>query len=384
MRASLKTLFVALATCAAICPDGFSATETAQPHYLITNNDYSFGNSATFYAISGGTLSQTAVVNTGGTGNDGIGAVATKRISTLRNQSQSCAFLGEAGSNDVAGISISTLTASGRFKGSSGDSGSAAGVGVVNNGSYVYASFTGSGTIASYQILSGCQLMFLGDTTAKGLAGFPVTDMAAHHGILVASYEDGSIESFNIASGLAVSNGDLQYSTGHNQNGSTPAGVDIDSTGHYAAFGGSASPAAIEVSDISSGKLTPTVVYSNLSQNSGSDAIWFSPDDSWLYFSGFNSGVLSAASFNNSTGALTAGCDSPTLKGGLDQAGLATALPSGAGGVLYVAEPETSIGIVRVIVNGTTCQLIESSKSPAHDQNTITLESIGVYPPRPF
>ena len=382
MRRTVVSLLTLAFTGFIICATSIAAS-AATVHYLITNDDRSTNNSATFYTIIGGALTQTAVVSTGGSGNEGVGAVATKRISVLRTQSQGCAFLGEAGSNDVAGISILTLTASGRFMGSSGDYDSSSGLGVVNNGSYVYASFAGSGTIASYQILPGCQLMFLGDTTAKGLAGLRVIDMAAHHNILVVSYQDGSIESFNIAIGLAVSNGDLQYSTGHFQN-STPSGVDIDSTGHYAAFGGSGSPAAIEVSDISSGKLMPTIVYSNLSPNSGSDAIWFSPDDSWLYFSGFNSGVLAAASFNKSTGALTAGCTSATLKGGLDQAGLATALPSGSGGILYVAEPETSIGIVRTVVNGASCQLVESSRSPARDANTITLESIGVYPPRKF
>src|SRR5207245_9166205 len=103
MRASLKTLFVVIATCVAICPNSFSATEAAQAHYLITNNDFSQGNSATFYTISIGTLTQTAVVNTGGTGNDGIGSVATKRVSVLRSSSHSCAFVSLAGSADVAG-----------------------------------------------------------------------------------------------------------------------------------------------------------------------------------------------------------------------------------------------------------------------------------------
>lgn len=383
MRVSLKYFFVAIATCAAICPNGFSATEAALPHYLITNNDFSQGNSATFFAISGGTLTQTAVVNTGGKGNDGIGSVATKRISVLRSHSQSCAFVADASTNDVAGITIPGLTVSGTFKGSGGDTGTAAGIGVVNNGSYLYASFTGSDTLGTFQILANCQLSFIGDTTAMGISGFPVLDMAAYRNILVVSYQDGSIESFNISSGLAISNGDLQYSTGHSQN-NTVAGVDIDASGHFAAFGGSANPAVIETSDISSGKLTPTAVFSNLGPNTGSEAIHFSPDNSRLYFSGFNSGVLSAAHFDQATGSVTKECTSATLKGGNDQAGLATSLPTGSGGVLYVAEPETSIGIVRIVTNGSECQLIESSQSPVHDGNTITLESIGVYPPRSF
>src|SRR5581483_10976503 len=326
MTLCLKSFLVALATCAAICLNSLSAFAATAPHYLITNNDASFGNSATFYAIDGGTLSQAAIVNTGGTGNDGIGSVATKRISILRSHSQSCAFVGDAGSGDVAGITIPALAASGTFKGSSTDNGLRAGIGVVNNGAYVYASFTGSGTIGTYQVLAGCKLKFLADTAAVGLAAGPVLDMAATRNLLVVSFQDGSIESFNISAGIAVANGDLQYSTGHGQNNFV-AGLDIDASGHYAAFGGTANPAVIEVSDISSGKLTPTVVYSNLGSNTGSEAVWFSPDDSHLYFSGFNSGVLSAANFDKTTGVVSNGCTSATLKGGNDQAGLATALP---------------------------------------------------------
>jgi 6-phosphogluconolactonase (cycloisomerase 2 family) len=254
---------------------------------------------------------------------------------------------------------------------------------VVNNGKYLYAGFTGSGTIATYQILSGCKLQFVADTPATGLGGGAILDMAAGKNILVASFQDGSIESFNISSGVAVSNGDLQYSTGHAHNNFV-AGVDIDATAHYAAFGGTANPAVIEISDISAGKLAPTIVYSNLGPNTGSEAILFSPDDQWIYFSGFNSGKISAANFNNATGNVTVGCTSPTLKGGNDQAGLATSLPSGDGSVIYVAEPETSVGIVRISQSKPACELTEAPKSPVHDGNTITLESIGVFPPRRF
>lgn len=381
MKFRVLTL-VALAAFAVLCLHVRNASAATLPHYLITNNDFSQGNSATFFAISGGTLTQSAVVNTGGTGNDGIGSVATKRITIVQNQTQSCAFVADAGSNDVAGIAISSLSATGTFKGSSGDT-SSLGMAVVNNGRYVYAGFTGSGTIGTYQILSGCKLQFLADTPAVGLSGSPLLDMKALKNILVVSFQDGSIESFNIAAGVAVSNGDLQYSTGHGQNNFV-AGVDIDATAHYAAFGGTADPAVIEISDISSGKLTPTVVYSNLGPNTGSEAIWFSPDDQWLYFSGFNSGKITATNFSSTTGNVTVGCTSATLKGGNDQAGLATALPGGDGSIIYVAEPETSVGIVRISESKPACELIETPSSPVHDGNTITLESIAAFPPRRF
>src|SRR5438874_2718962 len=365
---------------------GCSVTSLAAttPHYLITNNDNSSANSATVYTISAGSLVQKAVVTTGGKGIDAIGtSAATKRVSVLRTSAQRCAFISDAGSNDVAGIAIDTLTSTGTFKGSSTDSGSF-GVALANNRTYLYASFSGSKTIATFQIASGCKLTFVQDIPASGLSGGSIQDMAVTKSILVVSFGDGSIESFTTTGGVPVSNGDLQLSTGNKQNGSFPAGVDIDSSGHFAVFGGTASPEIVEVSDISSGKLAPTVVYSNLGSGNGSESVWFSPDDTLLYIGNFSSQQVTAAFFNKTSGTVSNGCLSSTLKGTADAAGLATAMTSGSGGTLYVAEPDTTIGILRVTVSGSTCSLIESPKSPAHDSNTLTLESIGVFPPRPF
>ena len=220
MNLRLKLLWTSTIAAALVifCVTGLFAATT--PHYVITNNDNSQGNAAGFYTISGGSLTPAALVKTGGTGIDGIGAVATKRVSVLRNSTQSCAFISDAGSSDIAGISVTSLALAGRFKGSSGDNGMAAGVGVVNNGTYLYASFTTSKTIAAFQIMSGCTLTFLQDVAASGLSGAAMVDMAAHGNFLVVSFGDGSIESFNIASGVPVPNGDLQETTGHKQNNS--------------------------------------------------------------------------------------------------------------------------------------------------------------------
>ena len=80
--------------------------------------------------------------------------------------------------------------------------------------------------------------------------------------MLVVAYADGSIESFNVSNGLPVSNGDAQNSTGYINAGSNfPEGVDITSDGHWALFGDSSINTTVEVSDISSGRLTATRQY---------------------------------------------------------------------------------------------------------------------------
>lgn len=360
----------------------------ATPHYVVTNNDHSISNSATFYTIRGASLTQKAVIRTGGKGNDGLGSVATKRVSILQNSSQNCAFIPNANSNDIAGIDIRTLHPAGLFKGSAIDNGSSQGIGVVNNGTYLYANFTKSQTIAAFQIGAECSLTFLQDVGAKGLGGASIIDMAAHGNILAVSYADGSISSFDTTGGVPVANGDLQSSTGHQQNGNVPSGVDIDATGRWALFGGTSNPENVEVSDISSGKLSPTVVYSSLGGGNGSEAIWISPDNATVYLSNFSSGTVTAAFLDQTTGILTQGCVSSKLSGWgqlwIGPGGLGTANRTGSGGALYVTEPDTYIAITELRTNGAACTFVEAPDSPINDSSTITVESIGVFPPRPF
>lgn len=386
----LRFSFYMMSAIAVIILCALSSQAAPAPHYLITNNDSSQGNSATFYTIvNTGALKESTVLSTGGTGIDGIGAVATKRVSVLQSPAQNCVFISDAGTNDVAAISIATLTTTGTFPAAATDSATATGLGVVNNGKYVYASFSSSKTLAAYQIVSGCKLTFLGSVSASGVNGGQIDDMWAHGNILVASFFDGSIESFDISAGTPVSNGDLQLSSAETQNLGGPGAVDITADGHFAVFGGGGSPSFVEVSDISSGKLQPTVVYQNVGPGNGSAGIWLSPDESVLYIANFSNGTstttnqITAALFDKTTGTVSIGCSAPLRVNGFE-AGLATAETTGTGSTLYVAEPEINIGIVQVAESDGSCTLQETKKSPASDPHTITLESIGVFPPRPF
>jgi len=67
------------------------------PHYLITNNDNSQANSATFYTIAGGgQLTQAAVVPTGGFGWDGLGYVVTNKINVSHDRTAGdCVYLSD-------------------------------------------------------------------------------------------------------------------------------------------------------------------------------------------------------------------------------------------------------------------------------------------------
>lgn len=213
--------------------------------------------------------------------------------------------------------------------------------------------------------------------------------MVIHGNMMVVTYGDGSIESFNISAGVPVSNRDEQNSTGSHSGNTYPSGVDITQDGHYAIFGDTSPFTVVEVSDISSGKLKPTIVY-RLGNAMNSSNILRSPDETLLYVSNNQGGRVTAAFFDKSSGKLSKGCVSHILKGFVSNwsyvASLALGKTTGTGGVLYVAEygSPSSIGEINLKSSGGKCTLTEPSRSPVADPNSPGLLSIGVFPPRPF
>jgi len=378
-----------------VCMMSGLAAAAGGEHYLITNDDVSsliLPTGATFYAMgAGGLLSFKEQVVTGGEGIGG-GYFGAKRISVLDSGSEQCVYASEALTGDIVGIVVGTLDVGGSAFGSSTDSGAANGIGLAMNSQYLYAGFTSSNTIATFQVQLGCSLTFVNDVSVAGLQGGFIDGMALHGNIMVITYGDGSIESFDISSGTPVSNGDEQNSTAATKSGFStyPNGIDITKDGRYALFGDSSNSTVVEVSDISSGKLTPTVVY-NLGTALSSSNIMLSPDETLLYISNTQGDKITAAFFDKSTGKVSHGCASGTLRGYVKDwsylAELATETNTGTGGMVYVAEfgaPESSIGMVKVSSAGGKCTLEESPGSPVFDPNSSGLLSIGTFPPRPF
>jgi hypothetical protein len=394
MTRFLKPTIVAIALIA-LC--AVSLVATAQTRYVVTNDDQSSGNTATIYKAGGPAgLTQVKVVSTGGTGLGG-GYFATGRVGVQHDGAGQCFYISNAGSNNITSISAATLNNVGTFSGSSSDSGGSLGIGLSLGGRYLYAAFTGSFTIATFGVQPGCKLHFLGDVSAVGLQGGAADGMTAHGNILVVAYGDGSIQSFNISSGMPVSNGDEQNSTGFAA-GNWPGGVDITKDGKYAVFGDIPTVngfTTVEVSNISSGKLTATNVYGSdgsLGSATNSNNVLLSPDESVVYISNNSSGQVTAAFFNTSTGAVTNGCVSPTLRKYFGTwfytSGLSNGGTTGTGGNLYVAEwgggLSSSIGVLGLTKSGGSCTLMETGYSPITDANSIGLLTVGAYPPRPF
>lgn len=372
---------------------GPAAAGASGPHYVVTNDDTVpfFVSGVTFYSVdSSGHLALKQQVSTGGSGNGG-GYFAANRVVVLDTGTTACVYASEASKGDIVGIVVSTLEVGGSAFGSITDTGASNGIGLAVNAQYLYASFTDSSTIGTFQILPGCSLTFLNDVSVSGLKSGIVAGMAIHGNIMIATYDDGSIESFDISNGTPVSNGDKQNSTGYvSSHGATyPNSIDITQDGHYALFGDTSTSTVVEVSDISSGKLAKTAMYT-LGTAINSSNIMLSPDETLLYIINTQGDSITAAYFDPSTGKLTAGCTSGRLKHYVSSwsylASLGLETTAGTGGVLYVAEFGSGSGIAMIAVSSSAgqCTLTEIQKSPVIDPNSTALLSIATYPPRSF
>ena len=392
MKISVKFLLLRMTPALiGVCFASGVAAGAGKPHYLVTNDDIPprLSSSVTFYAVGAdGGLTMVEQVLTGGVGIGG-GYFGANRINVLDSGNSECIYASDAANADVAGIVVKTLKVGGRARGSSTDGGSSNGVGLAMNAQYLYASFTDSNTIGTFRVKPGCKVSFVGDVTVSGLQGGIIDGMAVHGSMLVATYADGSIESFNISGGMPVSNSDLQNSTGSRGGNTYPSGVDITQDGHFAIFGDTATSTVIEVSDISSGKLAPTMVY-RLGKGISSSNIMLSPDETLLYMVNTQGDRITASFFDKSTGKLSTGCTSGSLKGYVKNwsylGGLSLEKNTGTGGAVYVAEfgSPSSIGMIKVNSAGGKCTLKEMPNSPVSDPDSPGLLSIGSFPPRLF
>jgi 6-phosphogluconolactonase (cycloisomerase 2 family) len=366
--------------------------DTSLGSFVVANDDVPppFASTATFHAVNAdGTLGAKTSVGTGGNGIAG-GFFAAARVIAMPNGADACVYVSNAGTGDIAGIDALTHTVTGNFFGSATDSGISNGIGLAANAQYLYATYSASTTIGTFQVQAGCTLSFVGDVFAAGLNGGVVDGMAIHGNIMVITYGDGSIESLDISAGVPVSNGDEQYSTGSHDD-HLPNGVAITHDGHYAIFGDASTRTTVEVSDISSGKLAPTIAYAlGPAWNSGN--IRLSPDEKLLFVTNDSSGQVTAAYFDNTTGKVYRGCTSNALKGFYTKfayaGNIGLQLTTRAGGILYVPEFGTGgrsfVGMLQFTPSGTTCTLTESASSPVGDPRASSaILSIAVYPAAP-
>lgn len=349
------------------------ATAWAQgTRILVTNDDNQEHNSATFYRLSNGGLpTEIGFVDTGGIGLD---HTAYGENQVVVDQDAGCIYVSNSATNDISSISAANHTLVGTYKPGDGNK-AGLGIGLALSSQALYAAFNDTSTIAAFTLGPGCTLEYTGNVSVYPRA----PDGIKVHGNILVVAEIDYIESFNVSSVIPVSNGDLQQSTGRKLFGADPAGVDISRDGHWVVFGDADGwQSYIEISDISSGKLSTTVPYKVGTGVNSNNAV-FSPDQRFIYVSNNFSLQVSAAFFDNTTGLVSGICSSEPLRGAFETGGLATAPTKDGSGFIYVTEYETGIGVLRAKSNGASCQVVELPGSPVPDNQSKTLRSIATY-----
>jgi len=378
----------------------------AATNYVITNDDnqYPNGNSASIYSIgSGGALNLITTIPTGGYGRGG-GYYAAGRVNVLRSKTQNCAYIGDAvGPNnsrpgDVASIDMSTLKLVGTYPGTALDSGALWGIGLAENpaGTFLFAAYSTSGTIATYAQAADCVLKYRSEVITIGanvgsVDGMRVTPNGKY---LIVAYSDASIGSYAINPKTGVLTLVARYLLADSALASS---VDITADGKWVLFGTNSfgTGGEVEVAPIhADGALGATVGYIPIGQGENSSNAWLSPDETLIYISDNSSGQITAVPFDAKTGLInkSAACTSAVLKnfnstwqalGSVTTRGLTK-----LGSPLYAGEWSYTnpggIAIVDVSVKGGACTLTETADSPVADPVSDFLMTVGVDPPREF
>jgi len=378
----------------------------AATNYVITNDDnqYPNGNSASIYSIgSGGALNLITTIPTGGYGRGG-GYYAAGRVNVLRSKTQNCAYIGDAvGPNnsrpgDVASIDMSTLKLVGTYPGTALDSGALWGIGLAENpaGTFLFAAYSTSGTIATYAQAADCVLKYRSEVITIGanvgsVDGMRVTPNGKY---LIVAYSDASIGSYAINPKTGVLSLVARYLVADSALASS---VDITADGKWVLFGTNSfgTGGEVEVAPIhADGALGTTFGYIPIGQGENSSNAWLSPDETLIYISDNSSGQITAVPFDAKTGLInkSAACTSAVLKnfnstwqalGSVTTRGLTK-----LGSPLYAGEWSYTnpggIAIVDVSVKGGACTLTETADSPVADPVSDFLMTVGVDPPREF
>ncbi len=398
--------------CSAAEPKPKPAKDSPQPPtYVIVNEDWGFPY-VTPYSVflatgtdNAPSLTLQSIIQTSDYGSFG-GYFGTPRIASAPDVNTNCVYLSNSGDNTISAVALNTQQIVGVFAGSLTDNGMPNGIGLAVNAKYLYAGYTASQTLGVFATSPGCGLTFLQDVPAAGEQGGGPTGIAVNGSILVVTYGDGSIQSFDVTSGIPVPNNDLRDSRGfagpitglNSPLGNIPNGVDLSQDGRWAIFGDTSTLSLVEVSSLftlAHEALAPTRTFYTLGTNVDAATVRLSPDGTLLYMVNTESGTVTAAFFNTSTGLLTPGCVSAPLQGFNTRpwfGEVVTRDTTGTGKVLYVAEfgryideraPQSAIGILTVTSDGKTCTLAESPNSPVLLTWPGAL-SLGAYPPRPY
>jgi hypothetical protein len=395
----LGATFAILAAAIALCAPGPGASSA---RLVIANTYTSSVNFGSIFKLAGTaedpSLRRVAMLSTDVMAD---GLQPTPNVQVMRVGADTCLFLADSqyDGNTITSFKYPGLVQVGDYT-DPNVLDSSLGISIVAHGHFLIASYTGlvsqqyASRLDTWNINPGCALSlaatYVPDSPASSLAITPDGKT------LVLAYLDsrsGPVASFSIAANGSLSELSTAFTGADFVNSS-----DITRDGQYAVFGING-PNQYEYTELAAFPIQPNGQLGELqifggdgSLGSGINTgwIWFSPNGKFLFTDALSSEQVTTLNFAENPLDVTYACmtnlkevqnnSNSTVYPGQ----LATALPSGAGGLLYVAEsmnPSAAIGILS-IDESTGCTT-EVHGSPSNVQRG-SLDSITAWPPRPF
>jgi hypothetical protein len=373
---------------------GPQAPETSKHFVLTNNNDYMGGNYGTRLKLLGNgenlSLINKNVFATGGTDS---AEDPTPDIQIIQHGPDTCVFLSDAISEDIASFLYPSFAKVGNYTDSQVTD-SSYGIVLAARGNYLFAAYDAQtiGKIGVWRIEHGCTLSLLHTyTPTYGIYSMAVSPNGA---ALVMSYwSDFFVGSYGIGPDGTLTG---PYDLGLGSNGYRPWGVDITADSKYAIIDLQSDYTAVDVFPINSNGSLDTRYYEfggdeSLGDASGGGWIWLSPDEKFLFVND-DSERLTTLNFNeaNLTQGLTyTGCMTtlrvPKNEQSIWSYGMATQFTTGTGSALYVGEEFDYSTVATLAIDADTGCTTETAASPFEfSDGYATISTVEAWPPRPF
>jgi 6-phosphogluconolactonase (cycloisomerase 2 family) len=378
---ALIALFIGIAVCA--------KGQNGTPGHLVVLNDsvafgHNIGSVFTLNSLVNPALTLTEQLHTGGTpGASG----PMQEVVVLQHGGNICIYLADPASADIAAFLYPSFAKVGRFR-IPNITYSGGSLGLAARGNFLFASYSDNDVdyIGAWNIENGCGLSLAKLNPVPNLVeGMAISPDGKTLVVGYISHLPG-VDSFSVASdGTLTEHGPWVGPF------TFPLGVDITADSKYALIGefddGPENQVQVGIYAINTdGSLGAYSTFYNLGPAVNADYLWLSPDERFLYVSG-DGGPIAAVTtlnFDESVPQLTpTGC---FVQAERSDSGLATALPTGSGSLLYQglfdAEEKASVALYQI--NSSTGCLTQVPGSPFSTGREGAAVSVAAWPPRPF
>ncbi len=402
MKPSLKMLlaFELIAIAVALCAP---APDASSEHYVVTNdNNLKAINSGTILKAGGTSLNPTLKVMATLATNEQVDgySVASPMVRMVRHGSDLCVFLSNAQrtSNSITSFLYPGLTLVSNYTDAAAQD-SGWGTSLASNGNYLFAGYDDdnnlTGAIGVWQIGDGCTMTLVNTFDVpyliQGMAATPNGNT-----IVVSYFSDSSVDSFSIGSDGALT----EHGIYGLYNAVLAGYVDITADSKYALFdalGYGSPPNGNAYTQVNAFPINSDGSLGTQSMFGGDESLGLAPAAGWFWLSPNGKFLYSVSQDYVNTLNITetptlditySGCATTlrsTTGSGFYSGAIATALPTGTGGALYIPEwgnPDDDVAMLTI--NSTTGCTTEIKQSPFPTGQNGDFFSLAAWPARPF